>query len=188
MADNKIDTATENMIKNLEEKTGKKFSEWVKIVTTSGITKHGEIVTMLKTKHALTHGYANLVAHKARGSDAGSSGEEGLITSQFRGKENLMPWYEKILKEIKSFGNDVEISPKKAYVSIRRKKQFAIIQPTTKTRLDVGLNMKGIEPKGALEASGSFNSMCTHRVRVEDEKSLNKELVSWLKKAYEQAG
>ena len=92
------------------------------------------------------------------------------------------------MKEIKAFGNDVEVSPKKAYVSVRRKKQFAIIQPSTKTRLDVGLNLKGVEPNGSLEASGSWNAMCTHRVKVEDEKMISKELVEQIRKAYEQAG
>jgi hypothetical protein len=33
---------------------------------------------------------------------------------------------------------------------------------------DVGLNLKGVRPKGRLEASGSFNAMVTHQVRLED--------------------
>ena len=82
----------------------------------------------------------------------------------------------------------MEVSPKKAYVSVRRKKQFAIIQPSTKTRLDVGLNLKGVEPNGSLEASGSWNAMCTHRVKVEGEKMISKELIEQIRKAYEQAG
>jgi len=28
------------------------------------------------------------------------------------------------------------------------------VQPSTKTRLDVGINLKGVAPKGRLEASG----------------------------------
>ena len=92
------------------------------------------------------------------------------------------------MAEINKFGKDVEISPKKAYVSLRRKKQFAIIQPTVKTRLDVGLNIKGIAPAGNAEAAGSWNSMCTHRIKVEEEKQINKDLINWIKQAYEQAG
>jgi len=87
-----------------------------------------------------------------------------------------------------AFGKDIEVSPKKAYVSLRRKKQFAIIQPSTKTRLDVGLNIKGLAPSGKLEASGSWNAMCTHRVKVEDVSGVNDELIGWIKQAYENAG
>jgi hypothetical protein len=79
------------------------------------------------------------------------------------------------------------VSPKKAYVSIRRSKQFAIIQPSTATRLDVGINLKGTKPTGRLEASGSFNAMVTHRVRVATIDDVDKELLGWLKQAYEAA-
>ena len=81
-------------------------------------------------------------------------------------------------------GKDVEIAPKKAYVSLRRNKQFAILQPSTATRLDVGLCMKGEPTTARLEASGSFNSMCSHRVRLTSKKDINAELKGWLKKAY----
>jgi len=92
------------------------------------------------------------------------------------------------MAKVKSFGSDLEISPKKAYVSLRRKKQFALIQPSTKTRLDVGINLKGVKPEGNLEAAGSFNAMCTHRVRVENDKAIDKNLFKWLNDAYDQAG
>ena len=93
-----------------------------------------------------------------------------------------------LIKEIKRFGSDVEIAPKRAYVSIRRKKQFALIQPSTKSRLDVGINLKGVDSSGKLEASGSFNAMCSHRVRIESIDNVTPDLIGWLKEAYEQAG
>jgi len=189
MAEDKIQQATENMIKNLEDKTGKTLNEWIKITAAGGLKKHGELVAMLKSKHGLTHGYANLVVHKTLQSDAGSAGDdEDLVKMQYKGKEELLKFYEEIISGINAFGGDVELSPKKAYVSVRRKKQFAIIQPTTKTRLDVGINLKGAAPEGKLEAAGSFNSMCTHRVRIENSGDINKEFFVWLKQAYEQAG
>ena len=126
---------------------------------------------------------------KARATDAGSADSlDQLIEDQYKGKENLRPFYDKLIKEIKGFGKDVEVAPKKAYVSLRRKKQFALIQPSTKSRLDVGINLKGMNPEGRLEASGSFNAMCSHRVRITEGSQANKELVGWLKKAYDEAG
>jgi hypothetical protein len=136
----------------------------------------------------MTHGYANLVAHKAKHSDAGSSVDDDLISAQYSGpKYILQPIYDSLIKEISKFGKDVELAPKKAYVSIRRKKQFAIIQPSTKTRVDVGINLKGTKPAGRLEASGSFNTMVSHRVKLENKSGINKELIGWLKTAYEAA-
>ena len=188
MAD-KVDAATATMIKNLEEKTGKTLAEWVKIAKAIGDVKHGQIVKELKEKHELGHGYANLVAHSA----AGLVGEnavdkDDLVAAQYAGeKAGLLPIYEQLVKAVSAFGADVEISPKKTYVSLRRSKQFGLIQPTTKSRIDICINLKGTEPGGKLEASGSFNSMVSHRVRVESAGDVTKELIGWLKKAYEAA-
>ena len=178
------------MIKNLEEKTGKKFSEWITIVKSSGLEKHGEIMKLLKSDlHGLTHGYANLVAHKAKETDAGSaSSESSLVDDQYKGKESLRPIYETLISEIEKFGDDVELAPKRAYVSLRRKKQFGLIQPSTKTRVDLGINIKGKEPEGTLEMAGSWNTMVSHRVKITEASQVTSKVISWLKEAYEDAG
>ena len=130
-----------------------------------------------------------MLVHYVKQSHAGAAeNSDDLITEQYKGKENLKSWYDKIMTEINKLGKDVEIAPKKAYVSLRRKKQFAIIQPSTKDRLDVGLNIKGVAFSGNVEDGSKWNAMCTHRIRVENEKAVNKELIAWIKKAYEQAG
>ncbi len=184
-----LDKASATQIANIEKNTGKKIEEWIRIVNSSGLEKHGELVSYLKEKHGFTHGNANVVVHYAKQSHAGAvENTEDLVTEQYKGKENLKPWYEKIMKEVSQFGKDIELAPKKAYVSVRRKKQFAILQPSTKTRLDVGLNIKGVPPSGNVEAAGSWNAMCTHRIKVEDENTINPELIDWIKKAYDQAG
>jgi predicted transport protein len=189
MSSESLDKAVQTQIANIEKSTGKKLEDWIAIVNKSGFTKHGELVNFLKDKHGFTHGNANTVVHFAKQSHAGAAeNDTDWITEQYKGKENLKPWYDKIMADINKFGNDIEISPKKAYVSLRRKKQFAIIQPSTKDRLDVGLNIKGVAPAGNVIASGSWNAMCTHRVKVEDEKTINKDLIGWIKQSYDQAG
>ncbi|MCB0531052.1 MAG: DUF4287 domain-containing protein [Lewinellaceae bacterium] len=184
-----MDPALNTMIENLHKNTGKTLEQWIEIVQKSGHSKHGEIIKFLKENHGFTHGFANLVAHKAKGSDAGSAANtDDLIEKQYAGKESLRPFYDQLIEKIKTFGADVEIAPKNAYVSLRRKKQFALIQPSTKTRLDIGLNLKGQEPAGKLEAGGSWNAMCTHRIRIETAEDLDKAVVNWLRVAYENAG
>ena len=175
-----------SMIENLKANTGKTLEQWLKLVGKSLLAKHGEIVKWLKADHGMTHGYANLVAHKHLKSDAGSSpGEDDLVAGLYSGaKAELRPIYDELLKQIQKFGKDVEIAPKKAYVSLRRNKQFGLIQPSTKTRVDVGINCKDLDVTERLEASGSFNSMVSHRVRITSIDEVDKELVAWLKKAY----
>ena len=72
-------------------------------------------------------------------------------------------------------------------MSLRRKKQFGLVQPSTADRLDVGINLKGVAPQGRLEASGSFNAMVSHRVRVAKAADIDGELIGWLRAAYDQA-
>jgi hypothetical protein len=175
------------MIAGLREKTGKSLDDWLRILRSSKLAKHKEFMTLLKTEHGLTHGYANLIALQALQSDSHTATDtDALVDAQYAGaKASLRPIYDAILAAVNRFGKDVEISPKKAYVSMRRSKQFAIVQPSTGTRVDVGINLKGTAPAGRLEAAGSFNAMISHRVRVSKPAEVDKELVGWLKLAYD---
>ncbi|MEK7264661.1 MAG: DUF5655 domain-containing protein [Pseudomonadota bacterium] len=182
--------AEADMIAGFKEKTGKTLDQWLAIAKKSGADKHGVLVAFLKSDHNLTHGFANMIALKHFKSDAGSLADKGidLVAAQYAGdKAALRPIYDTLEKLIRALGDDIEISPKKAYASVRRSKQFAIIQPSTKTRVDLGLNLKGVGPAGRLEASGSFNSMVTHRVKLETPSDVDKQLSAWLKRAYDQA-
>jgi hypothetical protein len=184
-----VDEMTASMLSNLEEKTGKNLDQWLQIVNTSQVTKHKGIIDFLKIEHGLTYGYANLIALKTREANEGAppSGDS-LVEQQYsNAKSDLRPIYDAIIEEVNGFGADVEIAPKKAYVSLRRSKQFAIVQPSTKTRVDVGINLKGTEPAGRLEASGSFNAMVSHRVRLTEIGEVDDELLEWLRLAYQAA-
>jgi len=183
------DPTLAKMESNIAEKTGRPVPEWIGVVRNSGLKKHGEIVKLLKADHGFTHGYANLVAHQALRSSAAHQDDTDLVAAQYAGpKAALKPIYDKLLEAARPFGPDLEVAPKKTYVSLRRKKQFALIQPSTKTRVDLGINLKGQDPAGRLEASGSFNAMVSHRVRLESPADVDAEVAGWLKEAFEQAG
>ncbi|MFN0152075.1 MAG: DUF4287 domain-containing protein [bacterium] len=181
------------MIENLKETTGKTLDQWMKVVRASKLAKHGEIVKMLKADHGIGHGYANLITHctlraESGGGDGAAPAGDDLVAAQYAGtKAALRPVYEALIAALAKLGSDVEVSPKKTYVSLRRSKQFALIQPTTATRIDVGINLKGEPVTARLEASGSFNAMVSHRVRVEKAGDVDAELKAWLKKAYDAA-
>lgn len=183
-----MDQATQTMIENLHKNTGKTLEQWIELVTKENFDKHGEIVKFLKEKHNFTHGFANLVAHKAKSSDAGSAKDTNdLIAAQYQGKEHFKPIYDRLISEIMAFGDDIEIAPKNAYVSLRRKKQFATLHPATKTRFEIGINLKGQEPTGILEAEKP-NAMCSHKMKIADASEIDHEVLTWVKKAYDNAG
>lgn len=86
------------------------------------------------------------------------------------------------------FGEEVKVSPKKTSVSIIRKRQFALIKPSTKTRIDLGLKFNDKEIGDRWQNSGPFGTMCTHRVQLSDLNEVDEELKSWLVQAYQEAG
>ena len=164
---------------------GWRSSTPVAIARATGLAKHSQLMAVLKSEHALTHGYANQIAQQAlRPTDDAPEGDD-LLTAQYAGKKApLKPIYEALAKAIAKFGKDVEFSPKKTYVSLRRTKQFALIQPTSAVRLDVGINLKDALATKRLELSGSFNAMVSHRVRVATIEEVDAELLAWLRQAY----
>jgi predicted transport protein len=183
------DEMTSKMMEKVVEETGKTVDQWVKVVQSKKLVKHKQILNFLKDEHGLTYGYANTLAHVIREITEGKLNDDELLNAQYDGaKTDLKPIYDNIVKHVLRFGSDIEIAPKKSYVSFRRKKQFAIVQPTTKSRIDLGLILKGKETTERLEEAGSWNSMCSHRIRLTDNKDVDEELIDWLKQAYDAAG
>lgn len=181
----------QKMIANLPEKTGKSLEAWTVHLKKSGLAVNKEIMAHLKGEHGVSHGYANLISQMVRRGDevqaAVSGTGDDLVAAQYAGgKADLKPIHDAIMKAVAGFGSDVELAPKKAYVSLRRTKQFGLVQPSTRTRVDVGLKLKDRMPEGRLEDAGSWNAMVTHRVRLASIDDVDAELIGWLRDAYEE--
>jgi len=179
-----MEKALQTMIDNIPEKTGKSLEEWKKILKKKAFVKHTEGVKYLKTEHKVTHGFANTIVSLSK--EENTSSDE-LVQAQYKGKELLFPIYEKLLQYVTDLGSDITITPKKASVSIIRKKQFLLIKPATKTRIDLGFKLMDVPVGERLENSGPFGTMCTHRVKVSEVKELDKELKAWIREAYERS-
>ena len=183
-----IDQAMATFERNLAAQTGATVEDWIARARAKGLVKHGEIMAWLKAEHGFGHGHANLVAKRALAVPAEAAGEDG-VGHLFQGpKAAIRPLYDAVATAALALGPDVELAPKKSNVSVRRRKQFALLQPSTASRLDLGLILKDVAPTGRLEASGSFNAMFTHRVRLAAVSDLDAEVKGWLKAAYDAAG
>jgi predicted transport protein len=176
------------MIADLPGKTGKPLDEWLELIRAESLTKHKEIRVFLMEKHGVGYGYANQIALRAVHGDPAEPSEEDVAESLYSGpKAGLRPIHDALMESIHGFGDDIDLAPKKGYVSLRRTKQFAMIQPSTATRVDVGLILKGVEPEGRLEASGGWNAMFSHRIRLADVADVDAEVIGWIRKAYDAA-
>ncbi|HTE26552.1 DUF5655 domain-containing protein [Flavitalea sp.] len=183
-----MDKGEVTMIENLRKNTGKSLEQWIAIVNKEKLEKHGQIVKFLKEQHEFTHGFANLVALKTTAAAKPEDDEGDLVQRQYEGKEHFRPLYDRLIKEILKFGTDIEVAPKKAYVSLRRKKQFALLQPVSKTRYEIGIILKNQPPTAKLQAITTPNAMCSHKIILSSEQDIDNETIKWLKTAYEKAG
>lgn len=179
-----MDKALKTMIDNMPEKTGKSLDEWKTILKEKSFAKHSEGVNYLKKEYHVTHGFANTIVTLCKDDNSDS---ENLVDDQYKGKENLIPIYKELITFIKKLGPDVKITQKKGSVSIIRKRQFVLIKPATKTRIDLGFKLKDKPLTDRLENSGPFGTMCTHRVRISGVEEIDNELKDWIKEAYEKS-
>jgi hypothetical protein len=186
-----VDQAVQTQLNNIQKKTGKTLPELEALIQASGLTKHSEIRSMLQQVLGLGYGDAGMLVHhvmKTRGDQqaAGKSGDEVLDSMYVGPKAALRPIHERFMQALQPLG-EFEIAPKKGYLSLRRKRQFAMIGPATKTRVELGLNHKslGSSPRLLEQPAGS---MCNYKVKLTDPAEVDEELMGWVKQAYEKAG
>lgn len=173
----------------VKAKTGKTPDDFAKLATEKGLTKHGEIVSWLKTDFGLGHGHANAIVSVLLKSESRKASPDEKLERLFAGKKAV--WREScgaLITKIKAFGPDIETSANETYVNVLvGKKKIAVLQPSSAVRFEIGIKLKGVIPEGRLEAAGSWNSMVTHRVSISDPKEMDAEVLAWLKRAYDAA-
>lgn len=187
-----IDKAVATQLANIEKRTGKTLAQLAKVITGSGLTKHGELVAMLKADLGMGHGDANTLVHHVLKSDGASaaaasgSSTADVVAEIYTGpKAALRPIHDALMAAITKFG-PFAVAPKKGYLSLRGKKQFAMIGPGTNSRVDVGLNMKDEAGTARLEAQKP-GGMCQFKVKVTAAAEVDQELIGWIRRAYDQA-
>jgi hypothetical protein len=187
-----MDKALQTQLANIEKRTGKSLADLGTVIKASGLTKHGEIRDMLKRDLGMGHGDANTLVHVVLKSDgasaaeaAGKSGDAVLDEIYAGPKAGLRPIHDRLMAAIAKFG-PFEIAPKKGYVSLRGKKQFAMIGPATKTQVEVGLNMKDAAATARLIALPP-GGMCQYKIRLSDLADVDAELIAWIRRAYDAA-
>jgi hypothetical protein len=186
-----LDKAIQTQLDNIQKKTGKSLAELAAIVQSSGLTKHGEMRDMLKRDLGLGHGDANTLVHVLMQSDgtrlALGKSEADVLDEIYSGKKaDLRPIHEALMERIVAYG-EFETLPKKGYLSLRRKKQFAMIGPKTNTHLEVGLNVKDL-PADERLLEQPIGSMCNYIVRVSDVGEVDEQLFAWIEQAFKNAG
>jgi hypothetical protein len=191
MAD--LDKAVQTQIANIEKKTGKSLAQLSAALKASGKAKHGELRDWAKEAFGLGHGDANTLVHIALQSDGASAAKASgasiaaLLDEIYAGKKaHQRPIHDALMAYIETLG-PFEIAPKKGYVSLRRKKQFAMFGPKTNERFELGINSKVdiAAPNIIAQAPGG---MCQYIAPMTGVGDIDKRMKDALKKAFDAAG
>jgi len=176
------DEGIASQLRNIEQTYGRTVDDLVKEVAASGLVKHPEVVAMLKQRFDMKHGAAHRVALVARERLGGTGAAPAASSSPTVQATNAA-----LLKAVAGLGDDIEEAPKKGYVSLRRRRQFAMVQVASKW-VNLGLILPGVEPRERLEPAAKWNALFTHRVRLTSADEVDDEVRAWLGKAYRAAG
>jgi hypothetical protein len=186
-----LQQALATQLANIQKKTGKSLDQLKSLIQDSGLQKHGQIRDMLKSALGLGHGDANTLAHIALnpGSEAPADAADldaELARIYVGPKAGLRPLHDAVMARIRSLG-EFETAPKKTYLSLRRKKQFAMVGPATNSQVEVGLNLKGVAATSRL-LEVKQPAMCSMKLRLSSAAEVDDALAGWLRQAFEQAG
>jgi hypothetical protein len=170
---------------NLPAKTGKRLEDWIRLLEDSGPTSDKERMDWLKSAHGLGRDTAMTIVEFAEG--RANPDPHALVDAMYAGpKAALRPLYEALLHLALSMGEDATATPCSTYVPLLRKHTFALIKPTTRTRIDLGLALPDVQPNDRLKpAKGLGSARITHVVGVSTLDDLDDDLKGWLRKAYE---
>jgi hypothetical protein len=182
-------------LRNIQARSGRTIAQLHAAVAGSGLLKHGERQSWLMEQFGLGYGDANTVAHLidkpvpdldgAAAVPSEAAGAEALDAIYAGAKAGLRPLHDALMKSLQGFGT-FEVAPKKAYVSLRRKKQFAMVGPATRDCIEIGINAKALPPHARLKAMPP-GGMCPYTTRIAAEKDIDEVLLGWLKTAHDAA-
>jgi Domain of unknown function (DUF5655)/Domain of unknown function (DUF4287) len=196
MADPQAATLTQ--LRNIQARTGKTIAELHAVLAASGLAKTGERRSLLMGQFKLSYGDANAVAlfygkpvpaldggppPAAPAADAAGDPLDALYTGA---KAPLRALHEAVIRQVQGFG-EFEQAPKKAYVSLRRKKQFAMVGPATKDLIEIGINARDLATGARLKTMPA-GGMCPYTLRIAGPGDIDAELTGWLRAAYDAAG
>ena len=175
---------------SMKERTGKTLEEWIAAVKSTDIDPLDQktVRNWLKEQGVLQNTQWAIADAAARASGWERPSVEGYIDSQYQGeKAHLRLIFDTLREIIEGLGKDVTVEGRGGYTPFVRKRQFAAIQASTKTRIDLGLRFKQA-PESALLSTTSLPGQSTHKLGLTSAEEITDEVIELIRLAYAQNG
>lgn len=171
----------------LEKRTGQTVDAWNARIREHGFTDEQTLRSWLTEQGVTGYPQGLLVMEQFGYPDFLVASSDELIDGQYRDRPALRPIADAILVRVAGLG-EVTIQTRKTYISlVTPRRTFAVIQPTTRTRVDLGLRLAGQALDGRIESASSMGSgQVTVRIGLTAVEQVDDEVEGWLRRAYEE--
>jgi hypothetical protein len=172
----------------LERATGKNVAAWNRVITRRRFAKEPALRKWLTAQGVSGYAQMLLVWERFGYPDFMTAGANDLIGRQYADRPSLRPILDATLAALPGLGQIAVVQARKTYVSlVSKRRTFAVIQATTKDRVDLGLRLRDQPAHGRLKPGrGVGNGSMTVRVPLSSPADLDDEALGWLKRAYDE--
>src|SRR3989442_8860479 len=172
----------------LERATGKNVAAWNRVIARRPFTNESALRKWLTAQGVTGYAQMLLVWERFGYPDFMTAGADDLIGRQYADRPSLRPILEVTLAALPGIAQVAVVQARKTYVSlVSKRRTFAVIQATTKHRVDLGLRLRDQRTGGRLKpAKGVGNGSMTVCLPLSSATDLAGEALGWLKRAYDE--
>jgi hypothetical protein len=183
----------------LKERTGENVVTWNQRIAKEQLNDEKSLRAWLSKQDVTGYAQSLLVWERFGYPDFLLASADDLIDGQYADRPQLRPIFDAIINAAAGLGevtpltsskivevSGVTIQTRKTYVSlVTPRRTFARIQPTTKSRVDLGLRLEGHKPGGRLQPSKIQETMRL-QISLTSVDDIDAEVLNWLQEAYDQ--
>jgi hypothetical protein len=168
----------------LERRTGEGLDAWNERIKQRGFSDEQALRSWLDKQEVTGYAQSLLVMETFGYPEYLMASADELIDGQYADSPHLRPVLDAILTRLPEVGEST-IQARKGYVSLLTpRRTFAVVQPTTRKRVDLGLRLE-TEPEGRLvPAKGIGNGDMPLRVALASPDDVDDEVIEWMQQAY----
>jgi hypothetical protein len=182
------ETMREQIVRQLERQTGDRVETWNAKIAEAAPKDEVALRVWLGNQAVTGYPQMLLVWETFGYPDFLVASADDLVEAQYADRPDLRPVFDAIIAAVSAL-DGVDVQARKTYVSLLTpRRTFAVVQATTKKRVDVGLRLDGLEPEGRLQsAKGVGNEAINVRIPLASIDDLDAEALTWIRRAHEQS-
>ena len=169
----------------LQSRTGQDVAAWNERITAAGLRDEQSLRAWLAAEGVTGYPQALLVWERFGYPGFLIADSDQLIDGQYADRPQLRPILDAVLAALPALG-PVTVQARGTYVSlVTPRRTFAVVQATTKSRVDLGLRLASARPEGRLREAKNVGQ-ATVRIPLSTPGEVDEEVLGWLQRAYEE--